>query len=64
MTKPKPKTYVKIKDINGRNLLKTNNALILNIPTSALNNYVGSNIPIMIGKGMSEYAKLNNLPIP
>tara|TARA_B100000965_G_scaffold228608_1_gene191385 strand:+ start:3329 stop:4501 length:1173 start_codon:yes stop_codon:yes gene_type:complete len=32
---------------------------ILNIPTSSLNNYVGPNIPIMIGKGMSEYAKLN-----
>ncbi len=32
---------------------------ILNIPTSLLDNYVGSNIPIMIGKGMSEYAKLN-----
>ena len=32
---------------------------ILNIPTSSLDNYVGSNIPIMIGKGMSEYAKLN-----
>ncbi len=32
---------------------------VLNIPTSSLNNYVGPNIPIMIGKGMSEYAKLN-----
>ncbi len=32
---------------------------VLNIPTSSLNNYVGRNIPIMIGKGMSEYAKLN-----
>ncbi len=32
---------------------------VLNIPISSLNNYVGPNIPIMIGKGMSEYAKLN-----
>ena len=34
------------------------NQSILNIPTKSLVSYKGENIPIMIGKGMAEYSKL------
>ncbi len=34
------------------------NQSILNIPTKSLMSYEGENIPIMIGKGMSDYSKL------
>jgi ABC-type lipoprotein release transport system permease subunit len=36
----------------------TSNQKILNIPTECFSNYKGSNIPIMIGKGMAAYSKL------
>ena len=32
---------------------------VLNLPTDILSNYNGYNIPVLIGRGMSSYAKLN-----
>ena len=37
----------------------TVNQTVLNIPTTSLSRYEGSNIPVLIGKGMAEYANLN-----
>ena len=37
----------------------TSNQSILNIPTNVFSNYTGTNIPIMIGKGMASYSNLD-----
>ncbi len=37
----------------------TVNQTVLNMPTHTLSKYNGNNIPVLIGKGMAEYANLN-----